>query len=224
MAQRRQSLGVALKWGGRAFWLLAAAGLVLIFLTRELLHVEIDMSGADWIVVLGGESSQRVIGAAELYHAGVAPLVFVTGSGDCELIARRLVMAGVPPSAVRHECAARNTYENALYTRENLSRFNPKKIMLVTTWHHTRRALATFQTVWPEVEWGSRGVFPGLTPGRFPYYEAGAILAEYVKVALYPCLHGIFPFLRSNPAPDASSLGPAAPAGQPGSAPEAESW
>ena len=48
-------------------------GAVLIWRAEAWLHVDVPLEHADVIVVLGGESGQRVIGAAELYHQGVAP-------------------------------------------------------------------------------------------------------------------------------------------------------
>ena len=58
--------------------------------------------------------------------------------------------------------------------------------ILVTSWYHTGRALAVFRKVWPEVTWGAQGVFPGDTLAKsVPIYEAGSILAEYVKRAWY---------------------------------------
>ena len=76
-------------------------------------------------MVLGGESGQRVIGAAELYHRGVAPRVFVSGEGDCKLIVNRLVMAGVPAPRIAYECVSRNTFQNAEQTRVSLQAFQP---------------------------------------------------------------------------------------------------
>ena len=43
-------------------------GAVLIWRAEAWLHVDVPLEHADVIVVLGGESGQRVIGAAELYH------------------------------------------------------------------------------------------------------------------------------------------------------------
>lgn len=140
----------------------------------------------DYLVVLGGESGQRVIGAAELYHAGVAPRVFVTGQGDCLLIVRRLEMAGVPADRIGHECESASTMENAQMTRRTLAGQNVHSAVLVTSWYHTGRALTVFRQVWPEVAWGARGVFPGDTLAKSkPIYECGSILAEYVKRAWY---------------------------------------
>ncbi|KMW45853.1 YdcF family protein [Ralstonia insidiosa] len=162
-------------------------GAVLVRESKEWLRDEPMPSGpVDYIVVLGGESGQRVIGAAELYHAGVAPRVFVTGEGDCRLIARRLVMAGVPADRIGYECESGSTMENAEMTRRALADQNVQSAVLVTSWYHTGRALNTFRKVWPEVMWGARGVFPGDTRAKsVPVYESGSILAEYIKRAWY---------------------------------------
>ena len=159
---------------------------VLVRESKVWLREESMPGQADYLVVLGGESGQRVIGAAELYHAGVAPRVFVSGEGDCRLIVRRLVMAGVPADHIDHECESGNTMENALMTRQALTGKSVHSAVLVTSWYHTGRALKVFRQVWPEVTWGARGVFPGDTLTKsFPIYEAGTILAEYIKRAWY---------------------------------------
>ena len=98
--------GMGQGWYGAIGKLAIAAlliGAVLIWRAEAWLHVDVPLEHADVIVVLGGESGQRVIGAAELYHQGVAPKVFVTGSGDGGLIVRRLGMAGVPDAACESE-------------------------------------------------------------------------------------------------------------------------
>ncbi|MHA6824761.1 YdcF family protein [Ralstonia pseudosolanacearum] len=162
-------------------------GVVLVRGSRTWLREESVSGRADVIVVLGGESGQRVIGAAELYHAGVAPRVFVSGEGDCLLIVRRLEMAGVPAERIGHECESGSTMENARMTRRTLAGQPPvRSAVLVTSWYHTGRALHVFRRVWPEVAWGARGVFPGDTFAKsFPIYESGSILAEYIKRAWY---------------------------------------
>ena len=161
-------------------------GAVLVRESKAWLREESVPARADVIVVLGGESGQRVIGAAELFHAGVAPRVFVSGEGDCLLIERRLVMAGVPADRIGHECQSGSTTENAQMTRQTLADQPVHSAVLVTSWYHTGRALNVFRQVWPEVTWGVRGVFPGDTLTKsFPIYEAGTIVAEYIKRAWY---------------------------------------
>ena len=165
-------------------------GAVLIWRAGAWLYADVPLEHADVIVVLGGESGQRVVGAAELYHRGVAPRVFVTGSGDGGLIARRLEMAGVP--GVACEAESRSTYENAVMTRKALEASAPRSVMLVTSWYHTGRALAVFREVWPGVTFGVHPVQAGRTfNGRFRVYEAGYIVSEYVKKLWYLLRYGI---------------------------------
>jgi len=167
-----------------------ALALLLLAFAKVWLPREDVPARADWIVVLGGESGERVIGAAELYHAGVAPFVFVTGAGDCLLNVRRLVMAGVPRGRIGYECTSRSTWENARMTRAQLERFAPRRAVLVTSWYHTGRALQSFRQAWGEVEWGAHGVHPGVSLDRsLVVYEAGAVLAEYLKHAWYTVRH-----------------------------------
>ena len=60
---------------------------------------------------------------------------------------------GVDRSAIKFESKSRTTYENAVYTREILVREGIKRILLVTSASHMRRALATFRSAdidaWP---------------------------------------------------------------------------
>ena len=168
-------------------------GLIVCLLQKATswLRVEIPLNRADWIVVLGRESGQRVIGAAEAYHRGIAGQVFVSGAGDCTLIVRRLRMAGV--SAIRSEYRSGSTYENTTFTRKELESDKPQKILPITSWYHTRRALHTFEKEWPGVTFGIHGVHPGTRLGnRFMLYEAGSILAEYIKTVWYALRYGIF--------------------------------
>lgn len=161
-------------------------GAVLVREAKAWLCEESVPARADLIVVLGGESGQRVIGAAELYHAGVAPRVFVSGEGDCLLIERRLVMAGVPADRIGHECESGSTMENAQMTHQALAGQHVRSAVLVTSWYHTGRARDVFRQVWPDVAWGVHGVFPGDTLTKsLPIYESGTILAEYIKRAWY---------------------------------------
>ncbi|WP_439891897.1 YdcF family protein [Ralstonia sp. 25C] len=183
---RRPSVRNVLAVIGLCAIVAGVVGTVLVRESKVWLREESLPGQADYLVVLGGESGQRVIGAAELYHAGVAPRVFVSGQGDCLVIVRRLVMAGVPADRIDHECESGSTMENARMTRQTLADKDVHSAVLVTSWYHTGRALKAFRQVWPEVTWGARGVFAGDTFAKsIPVYEAGTILAEYLKRAWY---------------------------------------
>lgn len=60
----RDGMGRSASWRSPALLI----GAVLIWRAEAWLHVDVPLEHADIIVVLGGESGQRVIGAAELYH------------------------------------------------------------------------------------------------------------------------------------------------------------
>ncbi|AXE35732.1 YdcF family protein [Chromobacterium phragmitis] len=173
--------------------LAALAAVPLIRYSKNWLVAEAPQPRADWIVVLGGESGQRVIGAAELYHQGRAPFVFVSGEGDCELIVRRLVMAGVPRGKIGYECLSRNTQQNAEFTRRALAVYEPRHVTLVTSWFHSRRALETFRRAWPQVDWGMHVVYPGNDLYHsLALYDAGAVLTEYLKILVYSVRYWTF--------------------------------
>jgi uncharacterized SAM-binding protein YcdF (DUF218 family) len=130
---------------------------------------------ADAIVVLGGAvrprliadvrarlhwGSDRVWEAARLYHAGCAPLVVVSAGGkivppiaevEAEAIAGLLIELGVPRSALRLERASRNTLGNAHFSRALLSPTGARRVLLVTSAWHLRRAVALFERVGLEV-------------------------------------------------------------------------
>ncbi|MCX5771605.1 MAG: YdcF family protein [Candidatus Hydrogenedentes bacterium] len=135
-----------------------------------------EMESADAIVLLGGgvmsarpprlytevnAAGDRVLHAARLYKAGKARWIIV--SGGCgvwsdenlepdSIITRALLKElGVPEEAVLTEDASRNTRENALFTKRLLDDHGFKKILLVTSALHMRRAIAEFQHVCPQV-------------------------------------------------------------------------
>jgi uncharacterized SAM-binding protein YcdF (DUF218 family) len=124
---------------------------------------------ADAIVVLGGyvrfESStgrpieitgaaDRLFCASELYHAAKAPLILLSGGNvfksstvppEAELARRILEEWGIPPSAILTEDQSRSTHENAVFSQRILAARGIRRILLVTSAFHMRRAAATFR-------------------------------------------------------------------------------
>jgi uncharacterized SAM-binding protein YcdF (DUF218 family) len=159
--------------------------LALVALSEPLLTVRRPVVSADVIVVLGGDGPSRARWAAHLWQMGLAPEVLVTGDGDCLHIRDAMVADGVPAPAIRTECLSRNTRENALLSAP-LLQHDVRSAVLVTSWFHARRALASFTSVCPGIEWSSDPAGP---PGRlmataFSHYGP-AILQEYVKLVVY---------------------------------------
>lgn len=124
----------------------------------------------DAIVVLGGgiggtrpgwrarpdlsSAADRVWFGAALYHAGRAPVLILSGGSsdvsdsaqpEAEAMATFIEDLGVPASALLREETSRNTWENALYTRQLMREHRIEKVLLVTSALHMPRALAIFR-------------------------------------------------------------------------------
>lgn len=132
--------------------------------------VEIDrLPKADAIVVLGGminnltihearielmDSSDRITDSILIYKKKKAEdIIFTGGSGvlfyqknpEAVLAKRFLVSFGIPEDKVIIEKDSKNTRENAFYTARILAEKNKKKIILVTSAFHLKRALPLFE-------------------------------------------------------------------------------
>lgn len=132
---------------------------------------------AQAIVVLGGTihipsgihhssgiigTSDRLLMALRLYHAGKAPLVIVSGGNNPlggevpeqpEAQTMRLLLEewGVPDAAIEVESGSINTRENAVYSHRLLAARSIGRIILVTSAFHMPRAAAAFRKVGFEV-------------------------------------------------------------------------
>lgn len=127
------------------------------------------LPSAPVIVVLGGgvrpsaaprplsevnEAGDRLLYAAYLYKQGKAPHILVTGGSiewrgpvnpEAEDMVAVLTLAGVPEEAIWREPQARNTYENAVYTRDMLAERGIDTILLVTSARHMPRSVRLFE-------------------------------------------------------------------------------
>ncbi len=100
-------------------------------------------------------AGDRVIYAAQLYKAGKAPLILLSGgeitwmndgsTTPAEDMAEILISMNVPADALIVEDHSRNTYENALYAREVLEERDISKILLVTSAMHMPRSVSLFE-------------------------------------------------------------------------------
>lgn len=101
-----------------------------------------------------GEAGDRVIYAARLYRAGVAPVILVSGahgplSNDGQIpesraMADLLIFFGVPPDAIILESVSKNTYENAVESSKLLAAHDLSSVVLVTSAMHMPRAYGVF--------------------------------------------------------------------------------
>lgn len=154
------------------------------------------MEKADALIVLGGEPLARPTEAARLYKEGVAPKVFVTGLGDAARNRQILTSAGVPAARIVTESKSTTTYENALLLKPLLEAAKVRSALIVTSPFHTRRALATFRKVMPDISFGVTDAsigWWGRPEGRGDVNRFAAI--EFLKTAEYWLLYGVSPIL-----------------------------
>jgi uncharacterized SAM-binding protein YcdF (DUF218 family) len=164
---------------------------------RSLLVIESPMPQADAILVLGGESQARPVSAARLYREGVASKVFIIGTGDHETNRRALLSGGVPEDRITTEKESKSTLENAEFAKPLLEANGVRRVLLVTSSFHSRRALATFQQRIPGIEFGittSRIAWWDTPPGR--NQEDRWAWIEMCKIPVYWIFHGITPWVK----------------------------
>ena len=168
---------------------------------REVLIVQTAIEHADAIVVLGGESQGRPVEGARLYKQGLAPRVFVVGTGDNERNRRALVREGVPEDRITCETVSKSTLENAMFIRPLLEKAGVHRAILVTSSYHTRRALAVFQQRVP-------GIHFEMVPSRIGWWdtlkgrrqENAWAAIEFIKIPAYWILYGVHPWIEKSPA------------------------
>jgi uncharacterized SAM-binding protein YcdF (DUF218 family) len=120
--------------------------------------VDDPLAQSDVIVVLGDDNyaGDRAFHAAELYRSGMARVVVASGrmlrsnAGIADLMEHDLESFGVPASSiVKFPHRAGNTREEAEALSGLIASRGWKRILLVTSNYHTRRALFIFERVMP---------------------------------------------------------------------------
>jgi uncharacterized SAM-binding protein YcdF (DUF218 family) len=126
-------------------------------------HMHHVLAPADVILVLCSHDLVVADRGADLFLAGYAPLLVVSGGSgaitrrmwrepEAEVFARRAIERGVPRDQVLLETRSTNTGENVRFTRELLAAdgLDPERFIVVQKPYMERRAFATFRQVWPE--------------------------------------------------------------------------
>ena len=194
-----------------------------LFFPQQVLCVDSGPVQADALVVLGGGSFERPIRAAELYRAGVVPRILVSGAGDGEENKRVLLSKGVPASAIEVESKSLSTKQNAQFSIPLLRAMKAQdlgatphptlspngaereaggrgpaganRVIIVTSWYHSRRALHAFQHYAPDMQFYSRPSYYGYPRAEWSKHGLrGYIRAEYAKLAGYWLCYGVWPF------------------------------
>ncbi len=127
---------------GTLRWWLPALGRALTMAPREGL--------ADVIVVLSGGGPERAVHGIQLYRQGVAPKICFTGDRpmpelpsftDGQLARDLAVREGVPAEDI-YLLKTTSTWEDAQHIAAGVKQHGLHRIVLVTNWYHSRRALA----------------------------------------------------------------------------------
>ena len=176
------------------FLLVLLLAVALLVFPQPFLTVDSGPVTGEVIVVLGGGSHERSARAAELFKAHVAPRVIVSGAGDCEINRYLLVAAGVPAKVIGLENRSRTTRENAQFTVKLLREQKIRRVVLVTSWYHSRRALACFQSYAPEIKFYSRPSYFASARADWSHNRIGSrVRLEYVKLLGYWVRYGVCP-------------------------------
>jgi len=115
---------------------------------------------ADIIVVLAGDGfGLRILKAAELVKEGYAPKALISGpdglygDSECDLAIPFAVRAGYPESYFIHfEHHAHSTAAEARVVSKKLHEMGVKRVMVVTSNYHTRRAGIMFHRAAPDLD------------------------------------------------------------------------
>lgn len=188
--------------------LLAVFPLVAWF-AAHLLIIKSDLTAPDAIVILSGSSTyiERANLAANLYREGRAPLILLTNDGLIagwdhkedrnpyyyELTAKRLEQQGVPENRIQLAPGfALGTYEESVLVRDYAAAHNLKRLLIVTSGYHSRRALWSMRRACAGsgIEVGIESVTPGWqTPSPWWWWSRRwgwkVVGGEYAKMLYY---------------------------------------
>ena len=113
-----------------------------------------QLQKADAIVVVsGGQTTTRANYGIKLFKQGLAPIIIFSGGalddGPSNAIAMRqqALEAGLSDDNILLDGDAQNTYENAVNSKQLMDSVGARKIILVTSPYHQRRADQTFRKV-----------------------------------------------------------------------------
>lgn len=189
--------------------LLIAVSPLFAWCGARLLIVKAALPSPDAIVVFSGSSTyvERAAWAAKLYGEGRAPLIILTDDGLIagwdhhedrnphyyELTAKRLQQQGVPKNRIQLAPGqALGTYEESLLIRDYATSHNLKRILIVTSAYHSRRALWSMRRACEGsgIEVGIDTPPPGWqTPSPWVWWSRRwgwkVVGGEYVKMIYY---------------------------------------
>ena len=129
----------------------------------DALHLPCKIEQADCIIGFGNYNLDIPKRAAELYHAGYAPVVLFTGGfgrntegrqklAEADLFASVALAEGVPEGSILIENKSTNTKENIHFSRDLLVKhgISAKRVLGVHQPFMEKRIAAAFPIYWPE--------------------------------------------------------------------------
>ena len=149
---------------------------------------------ADAALVLAGDPDyERTRTAARLVLSGEARLLILTGGepgpGDSASSLRDVALGlGVPAEAIRMEQVSRGTHESMLAVRPILQGEGIRRLIVVTSPYHHRRAVCAARRTLPGVEIVSRPADPSFWEPRGWWKtrrDRRIVLQEYLKLGYY---------------------------------------
>ena len=157
----------------------------------------------DYFFELGG-GVNRLTQTIELYRLGKIKKILISG-GSATILTKTvsesentkvfLIRLGIPESDILIESKSRNTYENALYTKEFLDQENlqGQKLLLITSAFHIFRAEKCFKKVGLNVtsfsvDFHGRTLFfhpEDLIPSTGAIEDWKLLIKEWIGIAVY---------------------------------------
>lgn len=163
------------------------------------IFVETEITPANVILVPGANHPPLMEKAIHLYRQGFAPYILPSGGAqphvettEWDYLRDIGVANGLPEEVILKEDKALHTFENASFSLEVLQKAGiaPQKVILVCKAGHSRRALLSYQAVFPkETEFLVAPVVDryGITKESWYQSEVGIcrIMAEVEKIGKY---------------------------------------
>ncbi|MDQ0205711.1 YdcF family protein [Alkalicoccobacillus murimartini] len=123
------------------------------------IFVETDIGQADVILIPGADHPPLMERASELYRKELAPFILPSGGAkphvkmtEWQYLRDIGLSLGIPKSIILKEDQAQHTLENAEFSWQVLrkEKICPKKVILICKAGHSRRALLSYQAVFPK--------------------------------------------------------------------------
>ena len=171
------------------------SGIAATMFSQRFLTIDSGEVKGDAIILLGGAPEGRPERAAELFMQGDAPRILVSGFGDSQSFVRVLERNGVPANLITQESNSRTTWENAKFSVPLLRQMGAHRVIIVTSWYHSRRALACLRHFAPDITFYSRPSYFAYACQEWGRQYVGIFMAfEYVKILRYWVWYGVCPY------------------------------